>query len=576
MKIGLISINMYSKGLNFASPIHTFVFQQFLLQHGIETTIIDYKPVYYDNFDLEHPADYYKAKIEKIEKSGVNDAKTEKQYEKYQRKLKAYEAVYKEREIRYHKFQDFIDQNYIKTDKCYDSDLLEIEDPGFDCYICATDVIWKHTPNNGFDRGFFLGSKAMENKWKIAYSASRGANYSKNNKQTTEFMYYVEDIDFVSVREKSLKEYIESNSEKKATVVLDPVFLMDESFYIKMSAKPPEEHYILLYYVMESANDTVENAVAYAREHNMKIIELTDQPNSQVLAEYDDIEYVNRYAIGIEDWLGYMIHADVIFTNSFHACCFSVIFHKKFFAGTRSGDKVDNILNTFDLSWRRVTTYQEVQAIDGREIDYNAVDKILKEKREESTDFILDKIHYCETHERQHREYEWWKRSVKYRMIYNGGTDKENTYTFQYNDDDGYIAVGGNAHEFHKNEEMTNNGYERFDTNNFIYPWHKPAGWHMRFRIDRRWFYYLENGTFVLRSKYDQEHDGPKRIFHENDRIPYIPVNNIEVMVCEAVWEEDPDFSEEELQESIKAAKQSSQKKLSGKLKRAVKRVLNR
>ena len=85
-----------------------------------------------------------------------------------------YQALYNERERRYDKFQNFIDTNYIKTDKIYDADLLEVEDPGFDCYICCTDVIWKKDPGFGFDRGFFLACSSLENKWKISYAASRG------------------------------------------------------------------------------------------------------------------------------------------------------------------------------------------------------------------------------------------------------------------------------------------------------------------------------------------------------------------------------------------------------------------
>ena len=55
MKIGIISINMYSKGLNFACPLHTYAFQQFLLEKGFDATVINYKPIYFDNFDLRNP-----------------------------------------------------------------------------------------------------------------------------------------------------------------------------------------------------------------------------------------------------------------------------------------------------------------------------------------------------------------------------------------------------------------------------------------------------------------------------------------------------------------------------------------
>ena len=47
MKIGIISINMYSKYLNFACLLHTFAFQQFLLKHGFDSTVINYKPIYF-------------------------------------------------------------------------------------------------------------------------------------------------------------------------------------------------------------------------------------------------------------------------------------------------------------------------------------------------------------------------------------------------------------------------------------------------------------------------------------------------------------------------------------------------
>ncbi len=70
MRIGLISINMYSKRLNFACPLHTYAFQQFLLGNGIESTVIDYKPVYYNDFDLKHPSRYYAEKYEDLRARG--------------------------------------------------------------------------------------------------------------------------------------------------------------------------------------------------------------------------------------------------------------------------------------------------------------------------------------------------------------------------------------------------------------------------------------------------------------------------------------------------------------------------
>ena len=52
MKLGIISINAHTKVLNPASPLHSYVFQQFLKKNGYDSTIIDYKPVYYGSSDV--------------------------------------------------------------------------------------------------------------------------------------------------------------------------------------------------------------------------------------------------------------------------------------------------------------------------------------------------------------------------------------------------------------------------------------------------------------------------------------------------------------------------------------------
>ena len=128
MKIGIISINMYSKGLNFACPLHNYAFQQFLLKHGIESTVISYKPVYFNNYDLRHPYDYYVRMCNNFEAKGREKEGSE-EWERISELRDAWKELYQERETRYDKFQNFIDSHYIRTEECYDSDLLEIRDP---------------------------------------------------------------------------------------------------------------------------------------------------------------------------------------------------------------------------------------------------------------------------------------------------------------------------------------------------------------------------------------------------------------------------------------------------------------
>lgn len=169
MKIGIISINAHTKNLNFACPLHSWAFQQFLRQNGYESVILDYRPNYDHGFQARNPYRTYQKSCVKRQKElaaahGEEEEKAaRKRLERDEMFRDGYRELGKRREIRYDKFQNFIDTYYKKTEKCYTTVLLEVEDPGFDCYICATDVIWKYNPAEGYDPGFSWPAE----RWKI-------------------------------------------------------------------------------------------------------------------------------------------------------------------------------------------------------------------------------------------------------------------------------------------------------------------------------------------------------------------------------------------------------------------------
>jgi hypothetical protein len=379
-KIGLISINTHTKVLNFASPIHTYAFQQFLNECGIENEVINYKPCYYGTFDPRHPYDFYKKKKD----SGAKVNETE---------MSRWLELYDEREVRFDRFEDFINDNYKITKECYNQDTLDQVDLGYDAYMCVTDVIWKYNPVNGFDRGFFLACETMKNKPKIAYSASIGASKSGYKKEQGEKFYdLIQPFDYISVREKSFYKYVNSKTNKKASLVLDPVFFHNDEFYKKHMILPKRKGYVLIYIVMGQNEQLVQTAIDFAKEHNLDVIELSE------FLEHKNVggqEHEMIYGIGIEDWLGYMYNADYIFTNSFHCCVFSIIFNKQFFAGKRAGDKIPWLLEIFGLSNRRVMSAEQCHIDD---IDYTNINKLKDKYVLKSKRYVLQAINEVKNH----------------------------------------------------------------------------------------------------------------------------------------------------------------------------------
>ena len=185
--------------------------------------------------------------------------------------------------------------------------------------------------------------------------------------------------------------YIEDNSDKRATVVLDPVLLHKKEFWEKVAVTPKEKKYLLLYHVVEEAGDTIEQAIKYARKYDLTIVEVSDKPleKGATIEMLDKVIY--RYDIGVEEWLGYILYADCVFTNSFHGCCFSVLFEKELFVGNRLEDKVDNLLETFNIMNRKLQKNSSVDEETYPQIDYEKVNRILVEKM-----CIRDSIYiYC-------------------------------------------------------------------------------------------------------------------------------------------------------------------------------------
>ncbi len=528
MKIGIISINLYTKWLNLACPLHSYAMQQFLLKNGYESQVIDYKPSYYDNYNMRHPADYYKAKYQQRMKQFP--ANPEKRADWFNAVAltcelgRDYGALYNERASRYDKFKNFIDTRLSVSEKGYNSASMEFEDPGYDCYMCVTDVIWKSEPL--LERAFFLANKCMDNKIKIAYSASRGSSYTTTEKQKKQFFRYLGDFDAISVREPSLEEHIRSNSSLEATTVLDPVMLHDGNFYEEIAQDPEEKGYLFLYHVVQDAEDTIEQAVKYAKAHNLTIIESSDRPYPEgKLTKYEGIEHKWVYDIGIEQWLGYIKNAACVFTNSFHCCCLSILFGKEFFAGSRNGDKVDTVLATFGLENRRFDISTDILGNEPEATDYEKVHKILAEKQKESGDWLLEALRKAEAAPERCKDYITERRQLTYPLICNLCVPDENLTAKEraVRSPEIRTAVAG-----------VNNGETVFEAPVPKFPGHRLLGWTLRCKVDKNSYSLTKDGGFA---PWGQAKDSELRIFENGDTIPHMPVNGIASVIADAVWE---------------------------------------
>jgi len=364
--IGIISINRYSKHLNYGAALHTFAFQRFLDQHSIENTIIDFMPRFMKSYSMKYPFLTPPPK-RKLARTAFWMANAVPNLSKYR------------------KFMRFFDQHYRSTQTKYDEDSLRNAILPFDTVIFEADVIWSPHTTIGFENAFFGNLPSMRGMNRISYAASIGyTNFSAARQE--EFRTLLEGVDHISLREVPGADFAREFTDKPVTAVLDPTLLLDAEDYADVCVRPPERGYVLVYNCLKNNRKMVRDAQRIAARRGLEVVEIS-------VYVHNKLDHTTHVSPGIEQFLGYMANADYILTNAFHGLCFATVFKKEFLAYARGtkDSRVTSLLGLLGMDDRfmppKTPVPEHLPAID-----WAAVYARLAEQRKVSADFLFGAI----------------------------------------------------------------------------------------------------------------------------------------------------------------------------------------
>lgn len=367
MKIGTISLNINAPDFNYGAILHSWAFQQYLLKlsfvDGVE--IIDYTMPKLEGQFLKYPA------LHSLIHFHLKDA--------LRKAIRAYKHA-----KRYDKFQKFIKEHMIISSKPYTQSSLNKADLQYDTVICESDVIWSPGFSGGhFDKSFFLALDSMKKCTRIAYAPSM-ANGDLNHDQEQELIELLPNLDAISCRESYEKEILQQYTNKEVTHVLDPVMLLEKEDYDAITGeRPVKERYLLIYLPVDDNKKLRYYAAEYAKKYELKIVEITTTLK-------DKAGIVTLTTAGIEEFLACLKYADCIFTNSFHAICFSIIYNKNFYAFSRTyAGKVQDICHTMGLDNRY---FSDDTFIEQSEVDYTLTNQIWLQKKKASMEWLKNAL----------------------------------------------------------------------------------------------------------------------------------------------------------------------------------------
>ena len=268
-----------------------------------------------------------------------------------------------EREEREQYTSVFINK-YIHTYKI--RDLVKDVPKNLEAFLVGSDQIWRHKYFTGLFKSrienAYLKFCEGENVKRVAYAASFGTEeWEYTEEETKECARLLALFDAVSVREESgVKLCLEKFARNDAKHVLDPTMLLSQDDYIKIveNAKSPKSSGNLMCYVLDDNADIQEMIDSIAQKRGLTPF----VANSKV--EEKSRYNKERIQPPVERWLRGFMDAEFVVTDSFHACVFSILFHKPFVVignKTRGYSRFESLLKLFGLENRLIENVSQFE-----------------------------------------------------------------------------------------------------------------------------------------------------------------------------------------------------------------------
>lgn len=338
--------------------------------------------------------------------------------------------------------QRFIAQNVETTCEIYSPAALKrlFEQEKFGACVLGSDQVFNPPYFDAFENDFSLGF-APQSCIKIAYAASFGGKSFKGARDLELHKANLAKFKAISVRERNATALCESVfGISGAAFVLDPTLLAGREVFEKFispaanSVKPgaaelaqrDTENCAEARGVQDaakagaaqnlngtaadiadtafSAQDAGENAVcgANAAQKGQIFAYILDQNErkSEILKSVSEreglgVREVNDKAnrVSIEEWLSLIAGAQLVITDSFHGCAFSILFNKPFFAfinENRGSSRFYSLFESFELQDRVIKSASDVSL--SKQVDWARVNEILSRRREASREFLISNL----------------------------------------------------------------------------------------------------------------------------------------------------------------------------------------
>lgn len=344
MKIGILT---FHRAINYGAVLQCFALQKVLQSYGHSVEIIDYRPECIEFYRKFFSFERHKRTGNNLLKDILLSIYTWPAKRKANRSFNKFISTYLK-----------VSKNKVKKIDSFSQD--------YDLIVIGSDQVFNPKITWGYDLMYWGDFKRNSQTKLISYAASvknPSVDYSKND--YAKINRLLSSFDAVSVRELSLKVFLERNCQIDSVVTLDPTLLLVKEDYNLIAEAVQEKNYIFLY-SLDYKSGAFQLAQKMASQLGYKILcfSATRAP------AMDNV--INVVGGSVSEFVGYIKNAKLAIVSSFHGTVLSIINKVDFYSVcTAGGDRERNILVALGLGDRLVNSTDNIvfKSIDYRDID---------------------------------------------------------------------------------------------------------------------------------------------------------------------------------------------------------------
>ncbi len=384
-KIGIVT---FVSGTNFGCYLQRYALQTFLKQNCYVVKFVNHIPSVRNQDKSEYNGFLSKLSFLFILNKLINYFKL------------LVNKIIDRKKIKDNSFKEFTRGYLINTDKISKYSDVRLLLNQFDVFIAGSDQIWN--PNfmrvEAYSKYYMLDFVPKGKK--ISYAASLGISQIRD-KFATSFSRCLSDFTWLSVRENEGARELERVLDRPVDVVLDPTMLLTTDEWDKIADAAKQHKFLskpyILCYSLGNKKSTIRKAKQIQKREKLPIVYLCESAYDRLTTKTRFPSVTPVLDAGPCEFVAMFKKASYIVTDSFHGSVFSILYHKPFFTMMRDNkdatksmnSRMTTLFSTFHLESRLFSPEDKTPLTpESFQIDYDAVDKILQERRE----FSINKL----------------------------------------------------------------------------------------------------------------------------------------------------------------------------------------